>query len=296
MSKEGEKMKKQRVLATLAVLGLVFGLGLSGCGGDDGDGGNGGNGGNNGGGYEPPKEGLVTFTNVPTGYVISQVQVSSTPVVSWVEGYNKNVSQPADNVWKPTVIGEGRKKEFNTATIQGASYKSENGVWTYQSSQIDFNFTGTGSVYANFNIAQGISGPNSFGINNVAFSDGQAVIDFATVLASANPELSNDIDENLIGTWNEKNTGASIFTITVSSSDGITWGGSSGSAIQTATENIKSQGYKVAWIAKDNKITYVYYEGGTKRSVDAYAYEINASGELELKVSGMTFMTLVKQP
>jgi len=284
---EGENNEKSKRLGvTLAVLGLVFGLLLSGCGGDDGGGNNGG-----GGGYEPPKEALVTFTNVPTGYVVNHLEIGSIPVVSWTQQYGGNVEKPVDDVWKPIVIGYGNKKDFNTASIRSNSYKNENGVWVNQSSQTGFNFTGVGCVYAYFTTAQGVS-PNTFGINNVQFTEGNATIDFAPLVT---PSISNEIDEVLIGTWNEKNTGSSLFTITVSSSDGITWGGTSGGTIQTATENVRSQGYTVAWVAKDNKITYVYYQNGTKQSVDVYGYEINGSGELELKASGYTIMTLVKQ-
>jgi len=285
-------MKNQRGWGvTLAVLGLAIGLLLSGCGGDDGGGGNSGNNGG-GGGYEPPKEGLVTFTNVPTGYVVNHLEVGSIPVVSWTQQYGGNVEKPVDDVWKPIVIGYGNKKDFNTASIQSNSYKNENGVWVNQSSQTGFNFTGVGCVYAYFTTAQGVS-PNTFGINNVQFTEGNATIDFAPLVT---PSISNEIDEVLAGTsWKDNLPGTPGTTLTISfTTDGITWGGTAGNQLNTVTSAYQGTGYTFVWIAKDGNISYKYSYNGNTQTVPVYTYTLSGDkSTLELKVSGYTFATMI---
>jgi hypothetical protein len=106
------------------------------------------------------------------------------------------------------------------------------------------------------------------------------------------PTLKADIDPALIGAWKDKSTGTTL-TITFTDSN-VTWGGSSGSAINTATGAYQGSGYTAVWIAKDGQISLKYSYQGVENSYKVYDYTINGSGELELKVSGYTFMTLVK--
>jgi hypothetical protein len=92
---------------------------------------------------------------------------------------------------------------------------------------------------------------------------------------------THDIDSSLYGTWKDSNTNGTVLTVTFSS-NGITWGGSAGSAfnIQGAT-----------WTAKNGTIYYTW-SGGT---TTAYNYTINSSGKLEVSdTGGFTTITLVK--
>jgi hypothetical protein len=270
----------RRLLCATALMAIVFAViscGEGGGGGDD---------------YVEPEYGLITFINVPTGYVVSHVEVSSNPTITWKSDSAGNVYRPNDNVWYSTVIGEGNKRDFNTAQIAPCFYENQNGIWgMIGQHDRSFNHTGMCSVFAYFQTASGVS---AFGINNVEFSGGKATIDFTLLLA---PNLLNEIDEDLIGTWDPKDA-SGYLTITVRMDDGITWGGTYGQPIQTATDNLRADGYTVAWIAKNNKITYVYaYPGVAQQSIDVYGYSINGSGELELKelTSGTTVLTLVKK-
>ena len=90
----------------------------------------------------------------------------------------------------------------------------------------------------------------------------------------------HDIDSDLYGTWKD-DRGGSIITITFSS-DGITWGGTMGNAL-----NFND----AVWTAKNGKINYTR-SGST---TTAYNYTIE-SGKLKISdTSGFTTITLIKE-
>jgi hypothetical protein len=96
-----------------------------------------------------------------------------------------------------------------------------------------------------------------------------------------NPETgSHDIDSSLYGTWKDNN-GGNTLTITFSS-NGITWGGSTGSAL-----NIQG----ATWTAKNGTIKYTW-SGGT---TTAYNYSISSDNLLLSTANGYTTITLVKE-
>jgi hypothetical protein len=152
-----------------------------------------------------------------------------------------------------------------------------------------------------------VDNPNTVKFQNgVQFTNGSATVNWNTMtVISGNGDgpsngsgnggstLNPDIDSALIGTWVDQVNGT-ILTITFTST-GITWGGTSGNVINTSTGAYQGSGYTSAWIAKDGAISLYYTYMGTTASYKAYDYAINSQGQLELKVGGVTFLTLVKQ-
>ncbi|MCL2155589.1 MAG: InlB B-repeat-containing protein, partial [Leptospirales bacterium] len=106
--------------------------------------------------------------------------------------------------------------------------------------------------------------------------------------------LTNDIDAALFGTWKD-NIGGTTVIITFSE-DGITWAGTAGDSLNSTTSMYQGTGYTFVWIANNGTISYKYsYNNGTPASMPVYTYALNSSGELELKVSGYLFVTLVNE-
>ncbi|MCL2155164.1 MAG: chitobiase/beta-hexosaminidase C-terminal domain-containing protein, partial [Leptospirales bacterium] len=106
--------------------------------------------------------------------------------------------------------------------------------------------------------------------------------------------LTNDIDEELFGTWRDNLDGT---TLTIAfSEDGITWGGTAGDSLNNTTSMYQGTGYTFVWVANNGVIFYKYsYNNGTPKSTPAvYTYALNSSGELELSGSGYLIATLVK--
>jgi hypothetical protein len=108
--------------------------------------------------------------------------------------------------------------------------------------------------------------------------------------------LSPDIDSSLLGTWKDKaayGENGTLLTATFTSST-VTWGGSLGDALNTSLAIYQSYG-SFTWVVKNGNIDLVYIDPTLGRqSYTCYTYVINGSGELELKVGGVTFATLVK--
>jgi hypothetical protein len=112
--------------------------------------------------------------------------------------------------------------------------------------------------------------------------------------------LSPDIDSSLLGTWKDKpvvegyGTPGDILTVTFTGTT-VTWGGSAGNALNTALSTYQAYG-SYAWVVKNGNINLVYIHPSLgSQSYTCYTYIINGNGELELKVEGYTFATLVKQ-
>jgi len=119
-------------------------------------------------------------------------------------------------------------------------------------------------------------------------------LQFTTPNSSGNgSNLTNDIDSSLYGTWKD-NTNGTTLTVTFAST-GITWGGTSGSTINTTTSMYNGTGYSFVWVANNGAISYKYtYQGGQVQTMKVYGYRMS-NGNLILSTGGTDFATLVKQ-
>ncbi|MDR2786506.1 MAG: hypothetical protein LBB83_11400, partial [Treponema sp.] len=139
--------------------------------------------------------------------------------------------------------------------------------------------------------------------NNVLFVNGTGSVDWNDMTevsgsgdgtgSGTGETLTPDIDSALVGTWVDQVNGQT-FTATFTNS-AITWGGTYGSATNTATNMYQGSGYTAVWIAKNGEISLKYTYMGVTSSYKVYDYVINSQGQLEFKTSGTTIMTLVKQ-
>ena len=89
------------------------------------------------------------------------------------------------------------------------------------------------------------------------------------------------------------NGSGTLLTITFDA-NGITWGGSVGTALNATTTAYQGTGYTFAWVASGGVISYKYSYQGNVATVQVYSYNVNSSGELELWVSGTLIATLVE--
>jgi hypothetical protein len=106
--------------------------------------------------------------------------------------------------------------------------------------------------------------------------------------------LESDIDANLLGTWVDNLNGTTL-TVTFASNGTVTWGGSAGSLLNTTTSAYQGTGYQFVWVANNGTIAYKYSGPNIPvTTYSVYGYSING-GELVLTVSGVAFVTLVKQ-
>jgi hypothetical protein len=213
------------------------------------------------------------------------IQIAGLPLTLDAELYAFGSGGGAD---VDTVSGVTQAISNGIYRNRGYTHKGEL-VWSTSNSIVNDTITVVIKDGNNYKKAAVATGPGENYTINYA--------NFVTVGGSSSGNgdgVSNDIDASLYGTWYEKNTGADLLTLTIDAS-GITWGGSSGAAVQDATDTLRSQGYTVAWVAKNGAITYVYISPAGRIEISVYDYEINGDGELELKATGVTFLTLVKQ-
>jgi len=305
----------RNLFKTLGIIALVavmtFAFVFIGCsdGGDDDDSdknGNSSNGGNGGGGYTAPQRGLLTIGSLPSGWVIRTCYISSNGSYQFHKYDNGYVNMPTDDNWKLYSIGRGTRTAYDKLEISVEKYINMNGALVIDNNQYntDFNYTGTASVYLYFEgYPEGVEN-YTFGVNNVTFLNGNATINFSAIYNPSSgggdgggdgggPSLSNDIDSTLYGTWVDTLDGNTL-TITFAS-NGITWGGSAGSAVNATTSAYNGPGYTFVWVAGNGNISYKYSYQGQVYTMPVYTYRIEG-GNLILSVSGIDFVTMNKQP
>ena len=140
--------------------------------------------GENGGNREPGTRGSVTFIGLPSGTVISMLEVSREPNIQWTAaGQGISVNRPVSDIWRHNQIGSGLQPVGNVVAIRTAEYERINGVWIERGDENwwrDFLHTGAASIYMQMNIT-GL-GWIAIGLNNVLFNNGHAVFDITTAL------------------------------------------------------------------------------------------------------------------
>jgi len=294
------KVKTMLRIVGIIALAVIIGFSMAACGDGDGGGGDGdGNGGD--GGYKPPQQGTLTISNLPTGWVPSYCIISSKGNYQFSKySGSDNTMYPDDDNWKEFIIGQGnRQDEYDKLEIWAQRYVKMNGSWVHDNTYSgDFNHTGSVSVYLQFDGKPAGVNISQFGVNNVEFTNGNATIDF-TAIYNPGSALTNDIDSTLYGTWKDTiipgNPGSTL-TITFSSS-GITWGGSAGSALNTATAAYQGSGYTFVWVASNGTISYKFSYQGQVTTIPVYKYRIEG-GKLILSTAAMPdtdFATLEKE-
>jgi len=283
---KSQSTQKSGIIAIAAV--IVFSLtalSLTGC-----------------GGTEDGKHGSCTITGLPAGHdIFSEFYVSSIADYQFI---NPSSHRPNDATWFNSLIGQGWREDYNKVSIHAAKFIFENGKGnrdiTYMA---DFNYTGKASIHLGFQTSGGTDSFESFGINNVQFTNGHATIAYTELQASNNSGLTNEIDPSLIGTWKDELTvgiggGNKGDTLTITfAADGITWGGTAGNTLNTATSAYKGSGYTFVWVAGSGTISYKYSGPGVAvQTVPVYKYVIE-SGKLKISAAatpGTVFATLVK--
>jgi hypothetical protein len=102
--------------------------------------------------------------------------------------------------------------------------------------------------------------------------------------------LSPEIDSSLYGTWKDD---MNLLSVTFTGTT-VTWGGTLGDAINTATNMYQGTAYSLVWVAGGGSISYKFsYQGGTPTTIPVYGYTISGS-QLDLTSGGVT-LTLTKQ-
>jgi len=151
-------MKRNILLILTLAVGFIF----TACGG----------GGNTRETVTEPIYGSITFQNLPAGYSVVSCLVNSNPTSTWVYKYG-SIEPSSDTNWNSSTIGCGGSATA-TDKISIIGKTSD----TYYGS--DFTFTGNGSVWAQFDDPD--PGYINRGYNNVHFSNGHAIIDYAAIV------------------------------------------------------------------------------------------------------------------
>jgi len=156
------------------------------------------------------KAGSVTVLNLPSDYQITSCQVFNNPSIEWKVVNQGSIFMYPQGDTSSTLIGQKFNVSIDPDTNISPYAYNEVGIVTPTPTEIgvtagksDFTYTGNASVWLGISTNENKS-IGDFGINNVAFSNGHATIDYAAFPNFALPQTNGKFTLTNASDYNDK--------------------------------------------------------------------------------------------